>query len=60
MKCPICKQETKLGDPFMPFCSQRCKQTDLGNWASEKYKFSTSIEPNSEIPREDLEKNGDH
>ena len=26
-----------LGDPFMPFCSERCKLIDLGNWASEKY-----------------------
>jgi len=21
----------------MPFCSERCKLIDLGNWASEKY-----------------------
>jgi endogenous inhibitor of DNA gyrase (YacG/DUF329 family) len=22
---------------FRPFCSERCKQIDLGAWASEKY-----------------------
>jgi endogenous inhibitor of DNA gyrase (YacG/DUF329 family) len=37
MKCPICKKEVKFNDPFMPFCSDRCKEIDLGNWASEKY-----------------------
>jgi endogenous inhibitor of DNA gyrase (YacG/DUF329 family) len=38
MKCPICrKQEVKLGDPEFPFCSERCRTIDLGNWASEKY-----------------------
>lgn len=37
MKCPICKKDVKLDDPFMPFCSERCKEIDLGNWASEKY-----------------------
>lgn len=29
----------------MPFCSERCKLIDLGNWASEKYVISTPIKP---------------
>ncbi len=37
MKCPICKKEVHLGDPDMPFCSERCRLIDLGNWASGKY-----------------------
>ena len=37
MRCPICGKEVKLEDPFMPFCSDRCRILDLGNWASEKY-----------------------
>jgi uncharacterized protein len=37
MKCPICKKDVKFDDPFMPFCSDRCKDIDLGNWATEKY-----------------------
>jgi hypothetical protein len=27
----------------MPFCSERCKLIDLGNWASERYVISTPI-----------------
>jgi endogenous inhibitor of DNA gyrase (YacG/DUF329 family) len=41
MKCPICKRPVKLSDPESPFCSQRCREADLGNWAMEKYVIST-------------------
>ena len=45
MKCPICKKEVAAGSEFLPFCSERCKLIDLGNWASEKYVISTPITP---------------
>ena len=48
MKCPICRKEVKLDDPFMPFCSDRCRIIDLGNWASGKYVISTPVEPPDE------------
>ena len=41
VRCPICRKEVAFGDPFMPFCSDRCRLIDLGNWASEKYVIST-------------------
>ena len=41
MKCPICKRPVKLSDPEAPFCSERCREIDLGNWATEKYVIST-------------------
>ena len=44
MKCPICHKPVKLDDPEMPFCSERCREIDLGNWAMEKYVISTPIE----------------
>ncbi len=43
-KCPICKAQTDSavhGD--FPFCSERCRLRDLGNWASEKYVVSDPI-----------------
>ena len=43
MLCPICKKKVQLEDPFMPFCSERCKEVDLGNWASEKYVISEPV-----------------
>lgn len=41
VKCPICKKDVPLDDPNMPFCSDRCRIIDLGNWASEKYVISS-------------------
>lgn len=45
MKCPICKKEADPNGEFFPFCSERCKIIDLGNWASEKYVISTPVQP---------------
>jgi uncharacterized protein len=44
MKCPICQKEVKANDPEMPFCSERCRLIDLGNWASEKYVISEPVD----------------
>lgn len=48
MKCPVCKKTVRFGDPYMPFCGERCKIIDLGNWASEKYVISTPLAQNEE------------
>lgn len=45
MKCPVCKKEVRLGDAEFPFCSERCRIIDLGNWSSEKYVISTPANP---------------
>ena len=42
--CPICKKPTNSEThPEFPFCSERCKLQDLGNWSSEKYVVSEPI-----------------
>ena len=48
MLCPICKKAVKLGHPFIPFCSERCKLIDLGNWADEKYRVPLATQPMDE------------
>ena len=37
--CPTCgtKVEWLEQNKYRPFCSERCKQIDLGAWAEEKY-----------------------
>jgi uncharacterized protein len=39
--CPICKAsvDSEVNKEF-PFCSERCKDIDLGNWATERYVIS--------------------
>lgn len=42
--CPICKKPTdSVTDAEFPFCSERCRDRDLGNWASEKYVVSDPV-----------------
>jgi len=39
-KCPICGKEVEAGSRFFPFCSDRCRLIDLGNWADERYRIA--------------------
>jgi endogenous inhibitor of DNA gyrase (YacG/DUF329 family) len=39
--CPICHKPTDSETTAdFPFCSERCRLHDLGNWASGKYVIS--------------------
>ncbi len=42
--CPTCgtKVEWSEASKYRPFCSERCKQIDLGAWAEEKYTIPAS------------------
>ena len=37
--CPVCGKATAFtpGNRWRPFCSERCRTSDLGAWASEQY-----------------------
>jgi endogenous inhibitor of DNA gyrase (YacG/DUF329 family) len=40
VKCPTCEKEVEwsTNNAFRPFCCERCKLIDLGEWASgERY-----------------------
>ncbi len=42
--CPICRKPTDSATHAdFPFCSERCRLLDLGNWASEKYRISEPV-----------------
>jgi uncharacterized protein len=52
MKCPTCKKETEsAGNPYRPFCSERCKLIDLGKWAGGEYRIPTKERPTEEVHR---------
>lgn len=43
-RCPICKTLVdSASNSEFPFCSERCRLRDLGNWASEKYVVSEPL-----------------
>jgi endogenous inhibitor of DNA gyrase (YacG/DUF329 family) len=52
--CPTCGSDS-VYDPsnaYRPFCSNRCKNVDLGAWASEDFRMVTSS-PNEDLLTDD-------
>jgi len=45
--CPYCGKETVYSpeNPYRPFCSERCRLIDLGQWANETYRVPTTSTP---------------
>lgn len=43
--CPTCHKqiEYKLDNAYRPFCSDRCKLIDLGEWADESRKIPGEV-----------------
>ena len=40
-RCPICKAEAAA--LYMPFCSKRCADIDLGKWFTNSYAIPGAI-----------------
>jgi hypothetical protein len=65
MRCPMCRKKTAWeGNPYRPFCSERCQLIDLDNWLSERYGISTSAETRDKTgapprPVQNAERNSD-
>jgi endogenous inhibitor of DNA gyrase (YacG/DUF329 family) len=44
------------GNPNRPFCSERCRLADFGNWAGERYRIpGAPVEPDPPAEGEDPE-----
>lgn len=48
--CPACQGQSvyAASNPFRPFCSERCKNIDLGAWASESFRMPSDAPPDDE------------
>lgn len=48
--CPTCGGVSVYApsNPFRPFCSERCKQIDLGAWASEQFTMPVDTQPDDD------------
>jgi endogenous inhibitor of DNA gyrase (YacG/DUF329 family) len=46
VKCPTCRKQVAWSaeNRYRPFCSERCKQIDLGAWAAEKYTITSDTQ----------------
>jgi endogenous inhibitor of DNA gyrase (YacG/DUF329 family) len=53
VRCRVCRQPTRWqGNPWRPFCSERCKLRDLGNWAAERYRIAGTKVPSEPDSKE--------
>ena len=43
VSCPACGKPAVFGpqNKWRPFCSERCKTLDLGDWAAERYRVAS-------------------
>ena len=57
VNCPTCSKDVVWGNEskFRPFCSDRCRLIDLGDWADEKHKISQPMQKDVEISEEMLD-----
>ncbi len=55
VRCPQCGEDSLWSpeNPSRPFCSDRCRQIDLGCWANDSYRIPVQSQENelgSELP----------
>ena len=58
VNCPTCAKQVPWTEEseFRPFCSERCKLIDFGEWATEKNVIEgDSLYPTEEKPDEKLQ-----
>jgi endogenous inhibitor of DNA gyrase (YacG/DUF329 family) len=54
VKCPQCGKEVEFeGNEFRPFCSERCKLLDFGDWADENYALPAE---DTQLSDEDIDR----
>lgn len=51
--CPICEASVAADVKTFPFCSERCRNVDLGRWFGESYRVSRPLRDDDEIDQFD-------
>lgn len=57
VRCPHCGGDSLFSpsNPYRPFCCERCKLIDLGEWASESYRVPAEQQNYQDHVNEDEE-----
>jgi hypothetical protein len=50
VRCPTCGGDSvyATSNPYRPFCSERCRNLDLGAWASESFRVPEETPPDDQ------------
>ena len=59
LPCPTCRKPTPWtpGNKYRPFCSERCRLIDFGEWADERRRIPG--QPLEDVMSEDLDRERD-
>ena len=51
VKCPTCQKDVEWNEQskWRPFCSERCRLIDLGQWLEEDYRVAGDSVPNGDM-----------
>lgn len=62
VSCPTCGGDSVYAssNPYRPFCSERCKNIDLGAWASENFRLPISSLPEDQITDDEPRSSASH
>jgi endogenous inhibitor of DNA gyrase (YacG/DUF329 family) len=54
--CPTCGKSVIWGEesPWRPFCSERCRLIDLGDWFDETNRISDPLDEYTDIAPDDI------
>lgn len=56
VKCPRCHKEFSYYDSeHRPFCTDRCKMIDMGQWLNESYTVPTTSSPDQHLEVDEFE-----
>jgi endogenous inhibitor of DNA gyrase (YacG/DUF329 family) len=54
--CPHCGKKAEWkNNPYRPFCSERCKLIDLGEWATDKYRIAGEKMSEGELEKDKIQ-----
>jgi len=53
--CPTCGGDSVYApsNPSRPFCSERCKNIDLGAWANEDFRMPAIVLPEDQLTNDE-------
>ncbi|MFO1219135.1 MAG: DNA gyrase inhibitor YacG [Burkholderiaceae bacterium] len=56
VECPTCRRRHAyvVTNPWRPFCSERCRQHDLGAWAAEQFRIAAADAPSGDAAAADI------
>ena len=56
VRCPQCRERGRwFAAEWGPFCSERCRLIDLGQWFNEEHRFTRKLRPGDFDGFDDLE-----